>query len=446
MFERLVLSSNEQAEAYLAKVQSADEPLDLAAWTRRLSISYRSSTPPGQDPSDLPVSPLNAIKVFYLLTNLTQLRLESDDEFAALESAMRRRGDREGAKTLIRKVRIVRLVGKVRWDRLIELVGESSRLRELQVGGLYSAEPRRTDSDSDSDSTEETFRIPLSRPRPLVRSNTDTSMLDLTKLPPFAFPSSLERPASPIPLPPRLVPAFPQFANLSRLSLEAPNLSDHHLLSIVSGLRHSLQTFSLLNSNSFSREALIIALRNLRNLFELDLTNCNFPDSTPRGSLSPELDPEKPPLLSPFEFPPHPNLTLPLAPSSPSFDLLDIYTTQFSPSRPITLLELRHPLDYLPLYCPFLQTLKLTCPPTQPSLVSKVFWQKVTKLPLQYLTVGVVESRRGFAFGGGGGMNHNLNKAFKRDKIVDMVVSMRGRLEALAITKECVLQFSLSLL
>jgi len=345
---------------------------------------------------------------------------------------MRRRGDRDGAKVLIRKVRIVKLVGKVRWDRLIELIGDSSRLRELQVDGLYSAEPR---NENDEEESEETFRVPLSRPRPLVRSNTDASMLDLTKPPPFAFPSSLERPASPIPLPPRLVPSFPQFANLSRLSLDSPTLTDHHLLSIVSGLRDSLQSFSLLNANSFSREALIITLRNLRNLFELDLTNCIFADSTPRGSLSLLQDPEKPPLPPSLEFPPHPHLTLPLAPSSSSFDFLDIYTTHFSPTRTITLLELRHPLDYLPLYAPFLHSLKLTSAPTQPSLVSKLFWQKIIKLPLQYLTVGVVESRRGFAFGG---MNHSVNKAFKREKIVEMIHCMRGRLEALAITKEYV--------
>ncbi|GAA5986298.1 hypothetical protein JCM5350_002974 [Sporobolomyces pararoseus] len=363
----------------------------------------------------------DAMKIFFSLNNLTSLSVECEDEFGALFSSLNRNGGRVARENLLGRVQVVKLVGsKIRWDRLIQLLDTSKSLRELQVEGLYEAKEREEETEQEEEAT----AIPPQ---------------EITTFSP-QFPISLERPASPLPRAPFSTPRFPRFDHLVRLRLDSPSLSDQLLLSLVGCLKNSLESFALTNSSScLSREGLIIILRNLTNLFELELSDLGFVDDrrenvraqmqSPTQSLLMESSSSDSGNASSSRNTP---LVLP-SPRSLTTDQLDPYSfVPFSPSLPITLSELRSPIDYLPLYCPFLQSLTLTQSPageggtTSPPLVSRLFFEKsVTRLPLQYLTLGITESRRG-----------GINRPFPKELIVGMIEKIAGRLEALAITQE----------
>ncbi|GAA5880794.1 hypothetical protein JCM16303_005118 [Sporobolomyces ruberrimus] len=429
LFERLSLHTDQQARDYLREIEAAREPLSLATRTRRLSVTYRTNEDDtSTSPTSRPVQASTAIKVFYLLRNLTHLRLDSDDGLRALESAMRRRGEEDGVKSLVRKVRTVKLLGNVRWDTLVSLVEDSKHLRELHVAGLcqsqldrggrapdnFELEPLATISDTEVDA--------VGTEDPSSVSDAPTTDAVPTCLP-FKFPSSLDRPASPLPGPPRTIPAFPRFANLRLLRLEKPRMNEYHLFSMIAALRDSLESFALVEATLFSRQALVIVLRNLPNLFELDLTDCAFPDAIVIGGIDSDWEED------PFRPPPPRGLTFPDPPSALT-DHLDPYASPFEISQAISGLELLRPLDCLPLYCPFLQSLKFTSPPTYPSLVSRLFFKSaLPKLPLHYLTIGTTEARGIDHFG------RTSQGPFEKELILDMILALRDRLEALAITK-----------
>lgn len=505
MFERLALQTDRQANEYLKKIESSGEASTIAGWTRRIAISYRTpgdddddDTEPAtsEDDQDDPVTAQQAIKVFYLLNNLTHVKLESDDEFRAFESAIKRRGG-NARRVLLGRTRTIKLVGgELRWDRACELLGDSTKLRELRIEGLYKArrpQPATEASEQGDDNDNDDVLIHVTRDENSTTSPilpffdaqetllesplAQTSTIELPE-PPSEFPSYLERPASPLPDPPRSIPSFPRFDQLSRLCLADPSLTDQHLLSIVGGVRNSLEAFSLVDASCFSRQGLIVALRNLRNLFELDLTNCTFTTTSTLTSTTNSTNNRRGPFASSSSFvvaeqeedptlvPLDPSLSIPDVRSGAT-DHLDPYSVPFNRSTlPITLLELRHPIDYLPLYCPFLQSFKLTCPPSlstettisPTALVSPLFFSKaVLKLPLQYLTIGVTENTRVGAapVGGGGAGGRGLGmrfgavrvgvdgagnfRTFSKELLAEMIIDLRGRLEALAITKEYVL-------
>ncbi|GAA6009156.1 hypothetical protein JCM11491_005773 [Sporobolomyces phaffii] len=465
LFERVALFTDRQALSYLAALESAFDASTPATWTRRLNISYRSSSSSDDDA----VRAENAIKVFYAVRNLVHLRIESDDELSAFESAIRRSagssGGCSGLETKIGSVRTVKLVGTLRWDRLVHLLRESRLLKELQVGGLYRAEAQPpSGAGGDDEPSRSANAHDPSRSASDLDTNSDTA--------PFEDSRSLERPASPVPAPPRAIPSFPRFDHLRLVRLDAPALDDDYLLSIVAVVRHSLESFALVDATCFSREALIVVLRNLRNIFELELSNCTFPDSTTAATTVParrgrarQPVSSVPTSLTAPRTAPRPDradLTLPdsrRATSSSSGSSIadddddsDPYAAAaFDLARPISNEELRHPLDYVALYCPFLQSLKLSSRPNDAAVVSAAFFSSaVSRLPLEYLTIGVVDSSlrgAGGAFGAGapaaagggrvvGAFDMGMNRTFRRQVLVDMVVNLHGRLQALSLTKE----------
>lgn len=450
---------------YLNRLSRSRNAPYVAGWTRRLSISYRAdhstldsdggdqqqARSEEDDNGDLgasdrergaPVSASRAIKVLYLLSNLTHLRVQADDEFRVLESAIRRR--RDGRKALLARVSTVRLVGgTLRFDRLVELIRQSPKLRDLQVEGAFEAD-RDDEDDSFGGDGDGTRTLGCDNEHAMANlhrgdedsgaGNPPTSVVAF-----FTYPSSLDRCASPVPAPPRSIPAFPRLDHLTRLRLDGPFLSDRHLLSIVGAVQHSLESFALVNATCFSREGLVIALRNLRNLFELELVNSTFHHwhSSPLRHLFSDSDSQH---ATATDFGPLWTRSLKLPePTSSSTDQLDPYLNHgFCETFAITTLELRNPVDYLPLYCPFLRTLVLTCNPSiSNGLVSTLFFTKaVLKLPLQYLTIGVTAGRQ---LGGGTGpfpVAGGNSRLFTKDLVAETIANLRGRLEALAVTKE----------
>ncbi|GAA5880819.1 hypothetical protein JCM16303_005129 [Sporobolomyces ruberrimus] len=344
LFERLSLHTDQQARDYLREIEAARDPLSLATRTRRLSITYRTNeddTP--NSPTSLSVRGSDAMKVFYLLKNLTHFKVDSDDEYRTLESAMRRRGHEEGAKALLRKAKSVELRGKfLRWDRLVNLVEDLANLRGLYVEGLYDAgiydvERRRARNDFRPTAGSTGTTNEATQMQEMVGPAEQSAVA-------FAFPPSLDRPASPHPDPSPSTSAFPQFTHLRRLVLDhALNpCPDQHLLSIVGAVRHSLESFAVVRSIWFSREALLIALRNLRNLAELELTHCSFGDhhiGDSVGSSSSRIPPS------------NANLVVP-DPRSASTEDLDLYTFPFDPTQAIARREIErrepggHFMDY----------------------------------------------------------------------------------------------------
>jgi len=476
LFERLALQDDFQAWLYLTRIQTSLNPLGLASQTRRLSLSYTINHQRGEEeegivvgssseeeeeneadaseeregegerereegellwdrisqlrrrrrrnndrdevigPVQGPIQALTAMRIFYLMKNLTHLKLEGDDEFKTLESAITRRRQQEDEdedggghgigsgsemESLLGRARVVKLFGKsLRWDRLIFFISSCpTSLRELQVGGLYrapqslSVDRQRRDNvinlndDGDEDEEEENDEVITSAQvgdsRRRLRSHTGTHSRGQLPIN-YEFPPSLDRSPSPLPEPPRSIPNFPRFVGLTRLRLDKPQLSDQHLLSIVRATCQSLEAFSLVDSKCFSRECLIITLRNLPNLFELELINCVFFQDSIVGGIeldsggeqeeeTGEEEDEEEGIETRNEEEENSNETSILAPlslpdkSTPLTNDLDPYTTTppFTTNSPITRFETKSPLDYLALYCPFVHSLKLTTPPRE---------------------------------------------------------------------------------
>ncbi|GAA5874175.1 hypothetical protein JCM1840_000376 [Sporobolomyces johnsonii] len=406
LHERVHLAESERAQGFIEALQRSPSPNRLAAATRQLSITYRIPVD-SEDDSAYPVPSSLALRIFYVLRNLRRLEVDGDDDLRALESAIRRGGGGLG------QVRTLKM-NKVRWDRLVRMLEGASKLETLYSIGLYEAElpssqgddaadgqapPRLVGTDgqlSFSPSTNSPPQLVLSHSSPLT-SGADAKEDD------EAFPPNLARPPSPTPLPPLAPPAFPLLP-LRRLTLHSPAISSSFLLALLSSTRNTLEALALISAPTFSREGLILALRSLPNLLELDISDCDFSDAL-EDSLTPAGGVTSPPL---------PHITLPAAVAgTTSSSSPPALTTATSSSRPITWNELSFPLDHLAQYCPFLHWLKLE----SEHLGSDDLLAKMAALPLQCLSIGLSRPAIGVA------------------QVEDALLRMNGRLETLAVSK-----------
>ncbi|GAA5918907.1 hypothetical protein JCM1841_006673 [Sporobolomyces salmonicolor] len=406
LHERVHLAESERAQGFIEALQRSSFPNHLAAATRCLSITYRTPVD-SKDDSAHPIPSSLALRIFYVLHNLRRLEVDGDDDLRALESAIRRGGGGLG------KVRTLKM-NKVRWDRLVQMLERASKLEALYSTGLYEAElpssqgddavggqapPRLVGTDGQLN-----FSTPKDVPPQLVLSHSYpvTSGAD-AKEDDGAFPLTLARPPSPTPLPPPVPPAFPLLP-LRRLTLNSPAISSSFLLALLSSARDTLEALALISAPSFSREGLILGLRSLPNLLELDISDCQFSDAL-ENSLARAGGATSPPL---------PHIALPAAVAgTASTGSALTSTTAISSSRPITSNELSFPFDYLAQYCPFLQWLKLE----SEHLGSDDLLANVAALPLQCLSLGLSQPAIGVA------------------QVENALLRLNGRLEALVVSK-----------
>ncbi|GAA5853169.1 hypothetical protein JCM8547_000224 [Rhodosporidiobolus lusitaniae] len=393
LHRRLSLHTEEQARGLLASLKRAPSPARLASSTRRLALTCEASSSA--------VPPSLALPILYYCDSLHYLYLYLEGYGEGTKTLLHIRENGGGGMTQLRGFKTT----KVRWDQLVDLIGESNKLESLELSNFYHAEqPLQPGQDGDTavvDSTaaETDEQNPVSSSLSPGGDEGDAALLTVT-LP-------CPRPTLP---PPSCLPSFPSLP-LAKLTLRSPAILDDLFLSIIVSTSHTLSSLCLVEANCFSKTALVLALRGVPNLAELELSRCRFKGNNPRtlqaaATLPPPANGT--PAVTTVALPP-PTLAHPLPPS------FSASTTDLDPD------ELATPLDHLASCTPFLHNLTLG----SDDLLSSdpggrgglALGNVLERLPLQYLSLDLLHPRLGV------------------DELVQAVAKTRGRLEAVAIGK-----------
>ncbi|GAA6044018.1 hypothetical protein JCM8097_004303 [Rhodosporidiobolus ruineniae] len=142
--QQVSLHSAEQAQGFLASLRRAPSPTRLAASTRRLSLSY-SVGPLAPDQAKVPAAV--ALPILFWLDNLRYLDLDGGDDALKLFRQARAAGG-AGSPDLV----FLR-VGRVRVDKLVEMVAGWRKLVRLEAKDVYQAEPTGEDAGGQDDAT-----------------------------------------------------------------------------------------------------------------------------------------------------------------------------------------------------------------------------------------------------------------------------------------------------
>ncbi|GAA5958152.1 hypothetical protein JCM10213_001385, partial [Rhodosporidiobolus nylandii] len=130
------LQTSERAAGFLEAIKRAPSPTRLASSTKRLSLSFS----PISSPQEGAITTALALPILYLLDNLQYLELDAgDDGLKALRQAFNHGG---GGMSGLRGLK----TSKVRWDKLVDMLESSKKLKKLDIHGLYQADPSGEDA------------------------------------------------------------------------------------------------------------------------------------------------------------------------------------------------------------------------------------------------------------------------------------------------------------
>ncbi|GAA5900123.1 hypothetical protein JCM6882_002618 [Rhodosporidiobolus microsporus] len=401
LHKSLRLRKKAQAEGLLESLKRAPSPARLASSTKSLSISYRSDS----NVVEGEVSTTTALPILFLLDNLRYLDVDAGDE--GLKAVRQVLASGGGGMSKLRGLKS----SKVRWDKLVGMLANTHKLARLDIEGLHQAEPAGEDAEQDDEDAPPTEAGSSSPPA------TTTHLGDDEEEGVLLFRPELARPPSPSLPAPLVLPPFPA-SPLTRLVLRSPNIADELLLSILSASYKTLSSLALIEAHCFSRTALVVALKGVRNLSDLELSACRFPPGDD-AQFAPAVA-ARPANSPPNALTPLPSLVL--SPTDPPFRLSTPLPAPFSSDTArLTPSELAFPLDHLPRLLPFLHVLTLS----SDDLLSAdpagrggdALASVVGALPLQYLTLDIARPRIGV------------------DELVEAVKRAEGRIDAVAVGK-----------